>query len=267
MASGICSSCGTTIACAIIPKPIATAAMLVSSTGRRAVVRRSTSGSVVRSSYQPHTSSTSDAADDRAERAGGRPSPSRCPWRRRRGRRPGRRRGRARRRTSNRPGARPARAARGVTRRATTTAASAGGHPEQRVPVAVLGDPGRQRQADRAADAEGRAHRRDRGAGHARRRDLAHQADADRDEAHREALQRPADEHRGQRVGERADDRADEQQRRRCATSTRCLPNRSARRPAIGIATAAAEQRDRDDPRRRWRPRCSGARGARSGSG
>ena len=38
------------MAWAIIPKPIATAATLVISTGSRAVVRRSTSGSCVRSS-------------------------------------------------------------------------------------------------------------------------------------------------------------------------------------------------------------------------
>ena len=47
-----------------------------------------------------------------------------------------------------------------------TSSASAGGDPEQGVPVVVLGDPGRQRQADRPADAEGRAHRGDGGAGH-----------------------------------------------------------------------------------------------------
>ena len=50
VAFGICSSWGTTIACAIIPKPTATAARLVSSTGRCTVTRRSHSGSVVRSS-------------------------------------------------------------------------------------------------------------------------------------------------------------------------------------------------------------------------
>ena len=58
MISGIWSSWGTTIDCAIMPKPIATAARFVRSTAGAAVVRRSTRGSSWRSSKAPHASRT-----------------------------------------------------------------------------------------------------------------------------------------------------------------------------------------------------------------
>ena len=50
-------------------------AALVSSTTGRAVTRRSTSGSLVRSSYQPQAEEHDDGADEQADRGGAAPAP------------------------------------------------------------------------------------------------------------------------------------------------------------------------------------------------
>jgi hypothetical protein len=67
---------------------------------------------------------------------------------------------------------------------------------EQPSPARLLGDDTGQRQADRASDAQRRAHQRDPAPDPRRGEHVAHDADPERDHAHRRALQRPRrDEH------------------------------------------------------------------------
>ena len=231
-----------TIACAIMPKPIVDAARLVSSTARPGggaqIDHRIGCGAARTSPTESRTTMPPAIAPSVRPTS----TPRRCPWRSTRAR-PGR---------LARPTctdeieaarrARRARAAPGRQRRRHHTASPRG---DQNSPCQLtLRDPGRQRQADRAAHAEGRAHRRDRRwSAIVRRRDLAHEADADGNEAHREALKAAADDHR-RSDRQRANQRTDHQHRPRCR-ETRCLPYMSPSRPETGIATAAPSSVER----------------------
>lgn len=105
------------------------------------------------------------------------------------------------------------------------------------MPVRVLGDQGRERQRESAADAYGGAHQGHRRAELLAGQLVAHQADAERDGAHGEALQGPADDHHEEFAGETGDQRADHHDGE-AGKEHAALAVQVAGRPMIGVATA-----------------------------
>ena len=206
------AAAGGSACCAYMPKPTKTEATLVSSTCGRAVVRRSTSGSRVRSSQQPQASRTTAAAANRPSVVA-EPQPQSAPLETASSRHT---------RPTPRPSA-PTKSKRcplapaGVSGTRNQISGGdrdgqAGGAPEQHPPARVLGDRRGDRQAEAAADAHGGADQGDGGAELLRRQDVPQQGDAERDHAHADALQAAARRSSGRRSSdERAHHRADDQ--------------------------------------------------------
>ena len=180
-----------------IAKPASSEAMLVSSTGRRAEVRRSTSGCPVRSSHGAHMAKTrTETRKDNSVHCEVQPQtpPLEMP-------------------SSSAVNAMDIKIAPSQSKRAgvrtpdsgttvrtstsiTTDIADAG--PEHRLPTERLVDHARERKPHRTADAEGGAHQRDRAADLLRRQLVAHRRDADRDQRRCEALEHPGDDQQSQ---------------------------------------------------------------------
>ena len=194
VSTGSSRICGKTTFDANSAKPMPIEARLVSSTGRRAATRRSSSGSLMRSSYQPHTSSTTMPPSPSAEGRGREPAPLVAA------------------RDGEQDAGEPDReACRADEVEAAGCAQHADRHdpqhereahrtepcgdPEEDVPVGELGDERADRQTERAADAERRADQGDRAVDAVGVQHVAQDRDAERHHADHGALQRPADDH------------------------------------------------------------------------
>ena len=214
-------------------KPISTEATFVQSTAGRALTRRSTIGERVRSSKRPQRPNTT--ADDPEQREHGQGAPLRALRDReqqadQRHREPDR--------------ARQVEAATRAHRRLVDPAQHRGDQQrtehgraaEQPPPAGLLGDDAGERQADRAADAQRRAHQRHSAADPALGQHVAHDADAQRDHAERGPLQRPRDDQRADVGGERAERRTHRHQRQR-----------HDEHPALAVHVAEAPEHRRAD--------------------
>ena len=189
--------------------PAKTEARLVISTGRCALVRRSTIGWLTRSSRGTQTASSSTEAASRPTTSGP-PQPQVLPFEI----------GSSRHTSAADSTSAPSHveAARRA-HRGLLDHDEQGHHehrtrhraePEDGVPPPPLAQHAGQREAERGADTHRGAHQRHRGADALGRELVAQDADADGDQRRAEALQRPADDHRHERDLERADHRPED---------------------------------------------------------
>ena len=262
VSTGICSCWVATSRLVNIAKPASSDAMLVSSTGRRVEVRRSTSGSPVRSSQGAHIAKTRTATtNDSTVHCEVQPQtpPLEMPS------------SRAVSAMDSSIGAQPVEAAGcphpGLRHHRQDEHEHHDGHddaaPEHGLPAEGLVDHARQGKPHGAADAERGAHQRDGATDPLRRQLVAHRRDADRDEGRREALQHPGDDQQRQRVAQRTEQGPEQQG-----------DQRDDDHPALAVHVGeagqdrgrdgAGEQRDRHQPRGVVRASCRAAAGSRA---